>query len=581
MAKSIDSKVLFITTSPRTPEKMIPEIDLLSKNFEGKKWNTETQIAFMELLRNENFFNGSGNNDPAFSARDRINRAPKALGFILLEPTIKLTESGKALISAKRKEEVFLRQLLKFQIPSPYHTPSEKAADFYVKPYLEILRLIYTLGTLKFDELMIFGLQLTDYREFDNIVKKIEKFRIDREKTSKKYREFKYYAQMNELQEIYSSELAKGETSTRESNIATAKKFLQTKASNMHDYADACIRYLRATGLVSISHIGRSLSILTEKKKDVEFILNNISREPVFIDDKAKYLDYLGNSELPKLLTDNKDSLLQKIKEENPTEQIQESVTIHELKEKLDDLIITKREKLIQSQIAEIKDYKKYDDIQTTFTQIEENDIYDPSLILEWNVWRGMTMLDGGNIKANLKFDDFGNPMSTAQGNMADIVCDYETFGLTVEVTMASGQKQYEMEGEPVSRHLAKFKKETGKEAYCLFVAPTINEACIAHFYGLHNLNISYYGGKSVIVPLPLNVFKKMLEDSFKASYIPNPEQVKSFFEYSRWSDTIKVQYLNCRKTKEYCNEKVRSKFQGRGIKALRRHWNQEGLRTA
>lgn len=534
MAKSIDSKVLFITTSPRTPEKMIHEIDLLSKNFEGKKWNTETQIAFMELLRNENFFNGSGNNDPAFSARDRINRAPKALGFILLEPTIKLTESGKTLISAKRKEEVFLRQLLKFQIPSPYHTPSEKAADFYVKPYLEILRLIYTLGTLKFDELMIFGLQLTDYREFDNIVKKIEKFRIDREKTSKKYREFKYYAQMNELQEIYSSELAKGETSTRESNIATAKKFLQTKASNMHDYADACIRYLRATGLVSISHIGRSLSILTEKKKDVEFILNNISREPVFIDDKAKYLDYLGNSELPKLLTDNKDSLLQKIKEENPTEQIQESVTIHELKEKLDDLIITKREKLIQSQIAEIKDYKKYDDIQTTFTQIEENDIYDPSLILEWNVWRGMTMLDGGNIKANLKFDDFGNPMSTAQGNMADIVCDYETFGLTVEVTMASGQKQYEMEGEPVSRHLAKFKKETGKEAYCLFVAPTINESCIAHFYGLHNLNISYYGEKSVIVPLPLNVFKKMLEDSFKASYIPNPEQVKSFFEYSR-----------------------------------------------
>ena len=534
MAKSIDSKVLFITTSPRTPEKMIPEIDLLSKNFEGKKWNTETQIAFMELLRNENFFNGSGNNDPAFSARDRINRAPKALGFILLEPTIKLTESGKTLISAKRKEEVFLRQLLKFQIPSPYHTPSEKAADFYVKPYLEILRLIYTLGTLKFDELMIFGLQLTDYREFDSIVKKIEKFRIDREKTSKKYREFKYYAQMNELQEIYSSELAKGETSTRESNIATAKKFLQTKASNMHDQADACIRYLRATGLVSISHIGRSLSILTEKKKDVEFILNNISREPVFIDDKAKYLDYLGNSELPKLLTDNKDSLLQKIKEENPTEQIQESVTIHELKEKLDDLIITKREKLIQSQIAEIKDYKKYDDIQTTFTQIEENDIYDPSLILEWNVWRGMTMLDGGNIKANLKFDDFGNPMSTAQGNMADIVCDYETFGLTVEVTMASGQKQYEMEGEPVSRHLAKFKKETGKEAYCLFVAPTINEACIAHFYGLHNLNISYYGGKSVIVPLPLNVFKKMLEDSFKASYTPNPQQVKSFFEYSK-----------------------------------------------
>ena len=534
MTKSIDSKVLFMTTSPRTPEKMIPEINLLSKNFENEKWNIKTQIAFMELLRNENFFNGSGNNDPAFSARDRINRAPKALGFVLLKPKIKLTNAGSALISAKRKEEVFLRQLLKFQIPSPYHSPSKKAATFYVKPYLEILRLIYTLGTLKFDELMIFGLQLTDYRNFDKIVKKIEKFRIDREKTAKKYREFKYYYQLDELQEIYKSEILKGEISTRESNIATAKKFLQTKASNMHDYTDACIRYLRATGLVSISHIGHSLSILPEKRADTEFILQNISREPVFVDDREKYLDYLGNAELPKLLTDDKAALIQKIKAENPYEEITNTSSVIELKEKLDDLIIAKKEKIIQTQVAEIKDYKKYDEIQNTFKQIEKNDIYDPSLILEWNVWRGMTMLDGGNIKANLKFDDFGNPMSTAPGNMADIVCDYNDFGLTVEVTMASGHKQYEMEGETVSRHLAKLKKETGKDAYCLFIAPTINESCVAYFYGLHNFNISYYGGKSVIVPIPLNVFKKMLEDSFKVSYTPNPEQVKSFFEYSR-----------------------------------------------
>ena len=78
----IDSKVVFVTTSPRTPAKMIPEIDLLYQNFAGQKWNNDTQIAFMELLKDENFFNGEGANDPAFSARDRINRAPKALGFV-------------------------------------------------------------------------------------------------------------------------------------------------------------------------------------------------------------------------------------------------------------------------------------------------------------------------------------------------------------------------------------------------------------------------------------------------------------------------------------------------------------------
>ncbi|WP_241502499.1 AlwI family type II restriction endonuclease, partial [Bathymodiolus azoricus thioautotrophic gill symbiont] len=150
-----------------------------------------------------------------------------------------------------------------------------------------------------------------------------------------------------------------------------------------------------------------------------------------------------------------------------------------------------------------------FDDINSTFDQILDKSLYDTPLMLEWNTWRAMTMLDGGIIKANLKFDDFGNPMSTAQGNMADIVCDYGDFGLTVEVTMQGGQRQYETEGEPVTRHLAKVKRETDKPAYCFFIAPNINEACIAYFYGLHKINISYYGGKSTIVPLPLSIFLK------------------------------------------------------------------------
>ena len=114
----IDSRTLFLTTSPRTPSKMVPEITLLVEHFAGKKWDKESQCAFMEVLKNENFFNGKGENDPAFSARDRINRAPKSLGFVKLSPTIKLTPAGEQLISSKRKDEVFLRQMLKFQVPS-------------------------------------------------------------------------------------------------------------------------------------------------------------------------------------------------------------------------------------------------------------------------------------------------------------------------------------------------------------------------------------------------------------------------------------------------------------------------------
>jgi len=529
----IDSKVIFVTTSPRTPAKMIPEIELLNTHFAGQKWNTETQLAFMELLKEENFFNGEGANDPSFSARDRINRAPKSLGFVVLSPVISLTPAGLELVNSRRKDEIFLRQLLKFQVPSPFHKPSANSADFWVRPYLELFRLVRHFGSLKFDEVMIFGLQLVDYREFETIVEKINQFRIAKAQNEVNYKKFRAEYLDAELHQIYSADIASGKTKTRQTNDDSISKFIKTKASNMRDYADACVRYLRATGLVNISHIGKSISIVPEKIQEVDYFLEHTNREPQFIDNEKQYVAYLGNAETPALLSDNRELLEQKIKTEFPKIKIEKTATLQQLKDIFADELEKRKEQIITEQVTAIKDYRLFDDINSTFDQILANSLYDNPLMLEWNTWRAMTMLDGGNIKANLKFDDFGNPMSTAQGNMADIVCDYEDFGLTVEVTMQGGQRQYETEGEPVTRHLSKVKRETNKPAYCLFIAPNINEACVAHFYALHKMNISYYGGTSTIVPLPLTVFLKMVEDSHKASYVPEPRHVQRFFERS------------------------------------------------
>lgn len=529
----IDSKVIFVTTSPRTPTKMIPEIELLNTHFAGQEWNTETQKAFMDLLKEENFFNGEGANDPAFSARDRINRAPKSLGFVILSPVISLTPAGLELVNSRRKEEIFLRQLLKFQVPSPFHKPTENSAKFWVKPYLELFRLIRHFGSLKFDELMIFGLQLTDYRQFSIIVSKIDQFRIAKAKNEKNYKTFRAEYLEAELKKIYSNEINSGNTKTRETTDNSIAKFLKTKGSNMRDYADACFRYLRATGFVNISHIGKSISIVPEKIAEVDYFLEYTDREPAFIDDEARYVAYLGNPEIPELLTDNRELLEQKINTEFPTIKINKTLSLKQLKNIYADELENRKDQILINQIAAIKNYRLFDEINTTFSQIIDDSLYDTPLMLEWNTWRAMTMLDGGTIKANLKFDDFGNPMSTAQGNMADIFCDYGDFGVTVEVTMQGGQRQYETEGEPVARHLAKVKKETNKQAYCLFIAPKINQACIAHFYALHKINISYYGGTSTIVPLPLDIFIKMVEDSYNADYIPEPKHVKRFFERS------------------------------------------------
>jgi hypothetical protein len=462
-----------------------------------------------------------------------LKPSPKSLGFVVLSPVISLTPAGLELVSSRRKEELFLRQLLKFQVPSPFHKPSANSAEFWVKPYLELFRLIRHFGSLKFDEIMIFCLQLVDYRQFDNIVSKIEDFRIAKAQNSGNYKQFRAEYFDAELQQIYSTDIISGNTRTRETNDASVAKFLKTKASNMRDYADACVRYLRATGLINISHIGKSVSIIPEKTEEVDYFLRHTDREPCFLNDEIQYSSYLGNAITPTLLTDNKNLLEQKIKTEFPLIEVNDTFTLQQLKDIFADELENRKEQIITEQISAIKDYRLFEDINTTFDQILANSLYDNPLMLEWNTWRAMTMLDGGAIKANLKFDDFGKPMSTAQGNMADIVCDYNDFGLTVEVTMQSGQRQYETEGEPVTRHLAKVKRETNKPAYCLFIAPKINDACIAHFYALHKMNISYYGGTSTIVPLPLNIFIKMVEDSHNANYVPEPKHIQQFFEHS------------------------------------------------
>ncbi len=529
----IKDKVLFLTTSPRTPEKMIPEIALLDNSFHGQTWDTDTQTDFMNVLRAENFFNGKGENDPAFSARDRINRAPKSLGFVQLKPTIALSPAGQALISGRRTGEVLLRQMLKFQLPSPYHRPTESAAVFCVKPYLEIFRLIRELGSLRFDEMRLFGLQLTDYHKYDEIVKKINDFRVAKAQKTNNYKEFYRNYALNELKIIYAQEIASGNTKTRETNDNSVQKFLNTKFQNMRDYADACFRYLRATGMVNISYVGKTVSIDPDRIAEVDYFLENIDRDPVFVNDLEKYEKYLYSSALPVLLADNKEYLISTIKDEFPDTIVDKNMTVDSLKDVLDSKISTRKTDLLEQQVIDMKEYKLYDEIQETYEQILKDDVYDAPLMLEWNTWRAMTMLDGGDIMANLKFDDYGKPMATAQGNAADIVCDYGDFDVTVEVTMMSGQRQYEMESEPVARHLGKLKLATSKPVYCLFVAPTINEACVAHFYALHKMNISYYGGNAIIIPLPLVVFQKMVEDSYNVAYIPTPKNIKQFFEYS------------------------------------------------
>ena len=210
----LKNKALFFTTSPRTPSKMIPEIQLLSEHFSGRKWNKQSQAEFIDLLAQTGFFEGSGSsNNKDFSARDRINRAPKALGFVDLSPHIELTDAGKALVYGNRPQEIFLRQLLKFQFPSPYHVESNNIkGTFFIKPYLEIMRLIRDLESLSFDELKIYALMLTDYRQYDTVKNAILDFRAEKEAHKGQYKKFVDEKWTDALLQTYSDDIDAGKT---------------------------------------------------------------------------------------------------------------------------------------------------------------------------------------------------------------------------------------------------------------------------------------------------------------------------------------------------------------------------------
>jgi hypothetical protein len=232
MANLSKTKALFGFTSPRTIEKIIPEIELLVQDFGGHKWNGPVQRAFFDVLFRSGFYEGDRRpENEELAARDRITRAPKALGFIDLKPVVQLTTAGAALLKGKRIHEVFARQLFKFQLPSPFHKiPAQR--DFNVRPYLELLRLVKVLGDVSKTEIALFFLQLTDYRQFDKIVRDIRNFRVAAQAYTGNRKKFEQEVFRREIEKIYAEDITAKQIKTRESDDASLAKFISTKKNN-------------------------------------------------------------------------------------------------------------------------------------------------------------------------------------------------------------------------------------------------------------------------------------------------------------------------------------------------------------
>ena len=548
-------------TSPRSPYKL-PQTLILLSEFEGQVWNRETQTAFAKKLASSDFYEGSVPANLDFAARDRINRSPKTFGFVDFDSRkIRITDAGKRLISEDRTEELFTRQLLKWQYPSPKHS-GDKYQNFSIRPFLELLRLVSDLDGISKREVAIFALPFIDYKMYSKVRSQISEFRIRlAQLPGPQRRRFVLQTHVDMYKEVYKEEIANGSFLVRQQRgkITTAEQFIMTKVRNSIDYADATIRYCRATGLFKLSATTFRLQILDSKKQIVEEILATISREPFsFSPDSKDFLKQLGNPDTPVLPDDRPEILQQEIRKlinevssvgDITHEQIDiyraerlVSASVQQLKNKRDELEELIKKDTQKVQVRALQSYELFDDVITMYDKIitrVDYDIPDKPLFFEWNTWRALAMLDDGEIICNAKLDREGKPLSTAPGGGADSVCYYDGFALAVEVTLTRGERQFEAEHESVPRHVGKLvrslrDKNDNREVYGIFIASGLNPSTIANFYTIRRTNISHYGGKAKIVPLELSDFKKMLEVAKNVGGIRS----KQFKKFLQWADT-------------------------------------------
>ena len=127
--------------------------------------------------------------------------------------------------------------------------------------------------------------------------------------------------------------------------------------------------------------------------------------------------------------------------------------------------------------ILNILDYLKIlnGDSVTVVHEIDDRPAY-----LEWAVWRSFLAINEivGPVHKTRRFplDQDFLPRNTAPGGGSDLIFEFESYVLVVEVTLTTSHRQMAVESEPVRRHTVQYKESyPEKDVYCLFIAPSVD----------------------------------------------------------------------------------------------------------
>ncbi|MEE0496549.1 MAG: AlwI family type II restriction endonuclease [Cyanobacteriota bacterium] len=553
-----------MTTTIREAER-IPAFLKTAKEIENEVWNKDTQIKFQILLiKNREYLNTDGTQtfnklneeqinilkDKNLSmtyeqARDifeakqyedapmrgRQSMSPlEKLGLIdRSSGNIVITDIGNKLLNNEITfDEFMFEQLLKLQYPNAIE---KEHFNWNSKPFVNTLRLIRKVNELCNHNSMkakgltkvefgIFALSIKNFEDVDEIAHQVIDFRQRYE-----------HCATNADKELY-----------RKFYISKYLAGFNNPEQNVKEYADNIIRYMRITKYIYIrgKHGNTCIDLEPRRMVEINSILDNDDGHAIDME-QTEWLHYFGTYgayDLPFDTIEKLKEILQNII--NDVNSLEEKLNIE--KSKI-DIPNTKSE--IKSKIAELRVYRtklqnleiKYDynnDLSKIDEAIESlsnirNLELKPSIALEkWTNIALNIINDSLLIKPNSIVGDDNEPTFTAPAGVPDIECYYDDFNATCEVTMLSSRDQWYNEGQPVMRHLREFEdKNTDKECYCLFIAPSIHQDTLNTYFT--SVKYEYEGRKQKIIPITIKQLVEILETvalfrinniNFKHSYI-------------------------------------------------------------
>lgn len=451
-------------------EREVLEFDGEPSDWNGRKWRAAFyQLGFISFERYQ-------------IGGDRLTTAElfRRIGSPTITTGYELTPAGRKLIEATTVpeiDEIYTRQFACYELPNSLEG---NFPDGKMKPFILLLQVLKLLQLGGHDGLNKFetGLFLQKFQNHtedlpQQIVDKILTYRRD-------LAECKTARQVKELKNRHKENL--GNEIGIDPNSA------------IRDYSDTTFRYFSLSGL--FTRIGQTIVIRPNKQEFVDTLLES---EPAFLFDNypVAYLKSFYNNSYS-LPTDDREFALREIeilkagirdrgnnllKQANAINDDCSLEDIQSIRFQLIEYNNWEREEDFaneQQQPEAIQDILNYLRVLNGETITNGPEIDDRPAYLEWAVWRSFLAIDDlvspAYLTRRFPVDQDFNPRNTAPGGGSDLLFEFETYVLVVEVTLTTSHRQMAVESEPVRRHTVQYKEQfPDKDVYCLFIAPTVD----------------------------------------------------------------------------------------------------------